>query len=50
MARPKGGFLLLLGVGFPPFLVQLGGEKEGGGRRPLLVQFEPAHGGRATTT
>ena len=26
MARPKGGFLLLLGLGFPPFLVHLGGE------------------------
>ena len=56
MARPKGGFLLLLGVGFPPFLVQLGGErkaKEGrrkeGGRRPLLVQFGPAHVGHGAT-
>ena len=29
---PKGLFLLLLGVGFPPFLVQLGGERKGRGR------------------
>ena len=24
MVHPKGGFLLLLGVGFPPFLVLIG--------------------------
>ena len=41
MARPKGAFLLLLGVGFPPFLVQLGGGRKGkrgrrkGGPGPL---------------
>ena len=39
--RPRGGLLLLVGVGFPLFLVQVGegggggGEKEGGERRPL---------------
>ena len=36
-ARPKGGILLLLGLGFPPFLVQLGrgrGEEGKGGRPP----------------
>ena len=29
MVRPKGGFLLLLGVGFPPFLVLIGGGRKG---------------------
>ena len=44
-------------VGFdPPFPIPTRrrreggrGEKEGGGHRPLLVQFGPAHGGRAAT-
>ena len=49
-ARPKGEFLLLLGVGFPPFLVQLGGGtkgrgEEGKGARPP-PQFGLGLGGR----
>ena len=44
MERPKGGFLLLLGVGFPPFLVQLGekgrrGRREGKGAGPLPIRI-----------
>ena len=30
---PKGGFLLLLGLGFPPFLVLMGGGRKGKRRR-----------------
>ena len=33
MVRPKGGFLLLLGVRFPPFLVLIGGGRKGKRRR-----------------
>ena len=43
-----GGILLLIGVGFPSFLLLLGGGKEGGegegkggAAPPLLVQFGP---------
>ena len=51
MARPKGGFLLLLGVGFPPFLVQLGGGRKGkrrrrkGGPAPLPIRIVLGGGG-----
>ena len=51
MGRAQGGFLLLVGVGFP-FLVQEGEEgkeerREGrrGGRPPSLVQFGLRKGG-----
>ena len=50
---PGGGILLLVGVGFPSFLLLLGGGKEGGegegkgGAPPFLVQFGPEGEGRA---
>ena len=64
MAGPKGScqvWGILLGLPIPsriPLLFPIpsrrrreGGrwEKEGGGRRPLLVQFRPAHGGGGRT-
>ena len=44
--RQGGGVLLLVGLGLPSFLLLLGGGKEGGegegkGAPPLLVQFGP---------
>src|SRR5215216_1484260 len=54
MVRPKGGFLLLLGVGFPPFLVLIGGGRKGkrrgrkGGPVPFPIRI--GLGGRAPTS
>src|SRR4051812_34654152 len=48
LGAPGGGILLVVGVGFPSFLLLLGGGKEGGegegkggAAPPLLVQFGP---------
>ena len=50
-APPRGGILLLLGVGFPPFLVQLGGGRKGRGRErkggPPPFPIRIVIGGRA---
>ena len=52
VGAPGGGILLLVGVGFPSFLLLLGGGKEGreregkgGAAPPLLVQFGQRGGG-----
>ena len=52
LARLGGGIILLVGVGFLPFLLLLGGgkavrEREGKGSAAplLLVQFEQGEGG-----
>ena len=54
--RPKGGFLLLVGVGFPPFLVHVGEEGrrgEGEGKRgappPPQSNSDQPMGGRAAS-